>query len=120
MEDRELIEATCPECRGPLHLIEGDGLRQFQCLVGHIYSPRSLLKAHSDTQERALWAAVVALREAPKLVEAVGQDLPPAVVQRLREQAKQKERQSEVIEGVLKQLKPFQMDGYSLDEFDTP
>jgi len=72
-EKKELIEATCPECRGPVSEVRYNGLLEFRCLVGHAYSPKSLLEAHSETEERALWAAVVALEETERLVDAVAE-----------------------------------------------
>lgn len=70
MEDREIIEGTCPECRGPLTKVAHDHIYEYECLVGHKYSARTLLRAQPETQERTLWAAVVALEEASRLTEA--------------------------------------------------
>ena len=65
------IEATCPECRGPLSQIRSTGLMQFECLVGHRYSALSVLESHCEAEEKALWSAVVALEEASVLVESM-------------------------------------------------
>jgi two-component system chemotaxis response regulator CheB len=54
---------TCPECRGALREIQFGRLKELQCRVGHSYSPESAWDAHQDTEERTLWAAVVALQE---------------------------------------------------------
>ncbi len=78
METKELINATCPECRGPLTEVTHDGqLHEYECLVGHKYTAKALLDAHSETQERALWAAVVALEESTNVVDAVADRLEP-------------------------------------------
>ena len=69
MEPTIPINATCPECRGPLSVIPGTS--EFRCLVGHMYSARTLLQAHYETQERTLWSAVVVLEEATQLINAV-------------------------------------------------
>ena len=74
MVEKDTIEATCPECRGPLTRARIDHFDEFECLVGHKYSAEMLLNAHSETQERALWAAVVALEEARQLVAATADD----------------------------------------------
>jgi len=39
------INATCPDCRGPLSEFSYDELYEFRCLVGHSYSPRAVLAA---------------------------------------------------------------------------
>jgi two-component system chemotaxis response regulator CheB len=107
MKTHQLIEATCPDCRGPLSMTDQDGLREYHCLVGHAYSAVGLLQAHSEAQEKAVWSAVVALEEATKLVEAVASDLPAAVIERLEKQAAQKRQQASEIRGILERLEPF-------------
>ena len=107
----QLIEATCPECRGPLRIITHDqNIREYKCLVGHTYSARSLLAAHSEAQEKALWASVVALEEAEKIVGAVSPELPVAVAERLHVQAELKLAQAKEIRAVLERLEPFMLD----------
>jgi len=111
METKRLIEATCPECRGPLSETQEDGgPLEYRCLVGHVYSPRSLLQAHSETQEKALWAAVVALEEASQLVHSLAPDLPPDLVERLERQAQVKVRQATEVRRIIEGLEPFQVD----------
>src|SRR5258708_24668845 len=106
---KESIEATCPECRGPLSVVRTDGLFEIRCLVGHLYSVKGLLPAHSDAQEKALWAGAVALREAQCIVEALSGELSAAHVERLREQVQKKLRQSAVIEQLIAELEPFEV-----------
>jgi two-component system chemotaxis response regulator CheB len=106
----ELIQATCPECRGPMTEVEIENLREFQCLVGHKYTARRLLEAHHEAEERILWAAIVALEESTQLVEKAGEDFPPAVAARLKQQAQRKQEQATHIREVLAQLEPFQLD----------
>jgi hypothetical protein len=76
--------------------------------VGHTYSARALLQAHSETEERALWAAVVALEETANIVRMVAAQLPPVVAERLENQAKEKQRQAGEIRKILENLEPFQ------------
>lgn len=109
METKKAIEATCPECRGPLSEVREDGLRQYRCLVGHVYSAAGLLAAHSETQEKQLWAAVVVLEEATSLVEATLSQFPPEVAASLRRQAEEKRRQAQAIRKILEELQPFQI-----------
>ncbi len=102
-----LINATCPECRGPLTEISDGNVVEYQCLVGHRYSPEALLHTHSDTEERALWAAVVALEEAQNLVSAVSPHLPASARTLLEAQADKKTQQAAQVRDVVQQLSPF-------------
>ena len=112
MDRMRPIRATCPECRGPLsEVVKSDGDRklcEFTCLVGHTYSPRALLEAHSQTQESTLWSAVVALEEAAILVDAVVSEFKPGVADRLKEQAQLKLQQAGQLRGILEHLELFQ------------
>jgi two-component system chemotaxis response regulator CheB len=107
MTSRRPIEATCPECRGPLSEIRDGDLLEYECLVGHRYSPEALLHAHADTQERALWSAVVALEEARTLVRSVAPQLPPETRESLETEAAEKERQAENVRDIIRHLTPF-------------
>jgi len=54
---------VCPECSGPLWELANGSFSHFKCLVGHSYSPESLLEADTEAVERALWIAVRTLEE---------------------------------------------------------
>jgi two-component system, chemotaxis family, protein-glutamate methylesterase/glutaminase len=107
MSTRRLIDATCPECRGPLTELQDDANVEYVCLVGHRYSPEALLHAHAETQERSLWSAVVALEEASNIVNTVAPHMPPAVRSSLQSEASQKARQAGQIRQILNHLTPF-------------
>ena len=107
MTTRKLINATCPECRGPLTEIQTDDLVEYECLVGHRYAPEALLHAHSETQERTLWAAVVALEEARNLVRDVAPRLPPKVRSSLELEAEEKLAQAGKVRDIIHDLTPF-------------
>ncbi|HEY7387169.1 MAG TPA: hypothetical protein VH640_01585 [Bryobacteraceae bacterium] len=107
MTSRRPIEATCPECRGPLTEIQDDGHAEYECLVGHRYSPEGLLHAHFETEERALWSAVVALEEAENIVGKVASYLPDPVRSSLESEASEKLKQAERIREILDHLTPF-------------
>jgi two-component system chemotaxis response regulator CheB len=109
METRRLIEATCPECRGPLTEIQDGELVVYECLVGHRYSPEALLRTHYEAEERALWAAVVGLEEAEKLVEAVTPHLSPETGKDLPRDGKEKRQQAQLVRQVLDQLKAYRL-----------
>src|SRR5262249_31941525 len=59
----DLIPLTCPECNGPLYEVTDGELAQFQCFVGHRFSPESLSEQHTEALERALWTAIRKLKE---------------------------------------------------------
>jgi two-component system chemotaxis response regulator CheB len=101
------IDATCPECRGPLSVVRTDELVEVRCLVGHTYSPRTLLQAHGEAQEKALWSAAVALRETEAIVNSVSAELPTALVERLRVQVEKKQRQAEAVQAIIEDLEAF-------------
>ena len=110
-DDEEVrpLNATCPDCRGPLSEVIEHGAREYRCLVGHRFSTIGLLRAHSEAQERALWAAVVGLEEAAVIAREIAACTPHASATLLR-QADEKTRQAQFIRGVLEQLEPFHAD----------
>ena len=112
METKRLINATCPDCRGPMTdnvTTKGaESIHEYRCLVGHCYSAKGLLQAHSEAQEKALWSAVVALEEAINLVEAAASEFPPKLRESLREQAELKQQQAKKLRAILERLEPFQ------------
>ena len=65
--NRERSDLTCPECRGPLSEERRGSLVEYSCRVGHVFTEQTMLAVHRDAQERALWAAIVALEEAAEM-----------------------------------------------------
>lgn len=63
------VTTTCPECGGVLTERHHAGVVQWQCRVGHRYSPDSLLNAQAEGVEAALWAAVRALEDRRLMLE---------------------------------------------------
>ncbi len=61
------VAFVCPECQGPLWELRDGELLNYECLVGHRYSLESLLHAHSEELEAALWAALRAFEERIRL-----------------------------------------------------
>ncbi len=111
MEKREVIEATCPDCRGPITEFQhGGAVFEYRCVVGHSYSPKEFLVAHCDTEERALWAAVLALEESATMVQRVAPLMPERTGARLREQAARKLGQAAEVRRVIEHLEAFQFD----------
>ena len=54
---------TCPDCQGTLFVIHRQNLGQFQCRVGHLYSPESMMEAQNENVERLMWGTARALEE---------------------------------------------------------
>lgn len=108
VEVKKTLEATCPDCRGPLSVSVYGGLREYSCLVGHRYSGRGLMQAHSEAQEKALWSAVVALEETVNLVREVAGNFPDAVAARLQGQVAKKLEQAAAIRSILQELESFE------------
>jgi two-component system chemotaxis response regulator CheB len=63
------VTTICPECGGVLSERHEAGVVQWECRVGHRYSPGSLLNAQAHDVEAAVWAAVRALEDRRILLE---------------------------------------------------
>jgi two-component system, chemotaxis family, protein-glutamate methylesterase/glutaminase len=66
---------TCPDCYGPIERIDNGSGQEYRCRVGHSYSPRAILDAHADAEERSLWTAVQNLEESADLAYEVSRSL---------------------------------------------
>jgi two-component system chemotaxis response regulator CheB len=93
----------CPECNGPLWEVREGRHSQFRCLVGHQFSPESLLAEEGEALERALWVAIKTLQERATLLNnlagrsaASGPDF--------RAKATECEEHGAVIRGIIKML----------------
>jgi two-component system chemotaxis response regulator CheB len=80
---------------------------EYRCLVGHRYSTRTLLAAHSEAQEKALWSAVVALEEAANIANEVAPQFGDEAAERLRAQGQKRLKQASEIRALLQDLEPF-------------
>jgi two-component system, chemotaxis family, protein-glutamate methylesterase/glutaminase len=64
----EQVHAVCPECGGVLSERTEAGIVQWECRVGHRFSPDTLADAQADDVEGALWAAVRTLADRAALL----------------------------------------------------
>ena len=64
---------TCPECGGPLYHARERAADSYDCLVGHRWSPESLLEEQASTVERAMWLAIRSLDERRRLTERLAE-----------------------------------------------
>ena len=96
---------SCPECRGSLELFSnGGGILEYRCRVKHAYSPEAMLAAHSETEERTLWSAVVALEEGAELAENLAPNLPDDTKNSAQETVK---RNREAARGIRRVIEGF-------------
>jgi two-component system chemotaxis response regulator CheB len=96
---------TCPECGGTLWQIEEGNVTQFNCHVGHTFSPEILLGQMSEELEAALWMCVRMLVEKATLTRQLAHRLrasgQAAQAARVEEQAQLNDRQGKLIRDTL-------------------
>jgi two-component system chemotaxis response regulator CheB len=97
----ETLTSVCPECGGVLTEGHRAGVPQWECHVGHRYSPRSLADAQGDEVEQALWTAVRMLRDRSALLNRMADHSQarrqPRSARRFRKQAKDASDQANVV-----------------------
>jgi uncharacterized OB-fold protein len=69
-----------------------------------------MFSEQSATQEEAIYSAIVALEEGASLASRIADEFEPAVGERLRAEAKEREAQAEAIRRILKQRASFSLD----------
>lgn len=106
----KVVDLTCPECRGTIWEVPKGPMVEFRCRVGHSFSPRSMLAEHTAAQEKALWAAVVALEEGAVLASKLAQQLQPKLRDELREEARQRQQQADTIRKLIEEQPLFSLD----------
>lgn len=103
--DGEQVNAVCPECGGVLTERTDAGGLQWECRVGHRYSPDTLIDAQADDVEGALWAAIRALADRGALLERMAQQAEqrsqPRSAHRFRRQARSAADQAEIVRQAL-------------------
>jgi two-component system chemotaxis response regulator CheB len=73
VRDGEVLTITCPECGGVMTERYQGAVLQFACHVGHSYSPSSMLAAHAEDVERAMWVAARTLEDRATLLRRMAQ-----------------------------------------------
>lgn len=66
---------TCPDCQGTLFLLRQGSLVRFQCRIGHLYSPESMMEAQEDNVERLMWSAIRALEEQSEYISQMAEQV---------------------------------------------
>jgi len=106
-----LTDLTCPDCRGTIwEVSRGNHSVEYRCRVGHTYSPKSMLAEHFAAQEKALYAAVVALEEGASLALRLADKFGEETGERLRDEAREREVHAEVVRKVLRDRQSFSLD----------
>jgi len=108
--ERLLTDLTCPECRGTIWEVSRGNAKDYRCRVGHTYSAKSMLAEHFAAQEKALYAAIVALEEGASLTERLAGQFDPVFRDRLRVEGRQRQSQAETIRKLLKERLSFVME----------
>lgn len=106
----QVVDLTCPECRGTIWEVPNGTMVQYRCRVGHSFSPRSMLAEHTAAQEKALWAAVVALEEGAVLASKLAQQLEPHLREPLLYECRQKQHQAATIRRLIQEQPVFSLD----------
>lgn len=102
----------CPECHGTLWQIEDGELVRFRCRVGHAYTAESMLSVHSESVEKALYAALRALEESASLSRQLARNAQQrglvSMVTRLDDRAAETEEQAALVRNLLtaEQVRP--------------
>jgi two-component system, chemotaxis family, protein-glutamate methylesterase/glutaminase len=106
MEPR-LTDLTCPDCRGTIWETPLGNGSEYRCRVGHTFSPATMLAEHHATQERALYAAIVALEEGASLATRLADKLDPELCRQLLDEARIESDQAEALRKVLRDRRPL-------------
>jgi two-component system chemotaxis response regulator CheB len=106
----ELTDLTCPDCRGTIWEVTRGKSKEYRCRVGHTFSSKAMLSEHFAAQEKALYAAVVALEEGASLATRLANDFEGPVRDRLRGEAKEHEAQAEALRKILRERSSFSLD----------
>ncbi|HEY7209310.1 MAG TPA: chemotaxis protein CheB [Bryobacteraceae bacterium] len=105
-----LTDLTCPDCRGTIWEVARGKWKEYRCRVGHTFSAKTMLAEHFAAQEKALYGAIVALEEGASLAVRLADEFEPALRDRLRGEAKEREAQAEVLKRILAERSSFSID----------
>ncbi|HVV71141.1 MAG TPA: chemotaxis protein CheB [Verrucomicrobiae bacterium] len=99
---------VCPECHGPLWELKDGKLASYECLVGHRYSLESLLQAHAEDLESALWIALRAVEERVNLQKRLAEQSRASGNPRSREtfeaRAAENMKHAKVLRGIIEKI----------------
>ena len=105
-----LTDLTCPDCRGTIWEVPKGHFKEYRCRVGHTYSPKSMLSEHFAAQEKAMYAAIVALEEGAALASRLAEQMEPELAECLRKESHERDAQAAQLKEILKQRVSFSLD----------
>ncbi|MDQ2813241.1 MAG: chemotaxis protein CheB [Actinomycetota bacterium] len=101
---------TCPDCGGPLYHAGEHAADSYDCLVGHRWSPESLLEEQASAVERAMWLAIRSLDERHRLTERLSKSARnrgyPISAARFHAASKEAALAADVIRGATSEMTP--------------
>ena len=107
--DGQLTDLTCPDCRGTIWEVRRGNSKDYRCRVGHAFSAKTMLAEHFAAQEKALYAAIVALQEGASLANRLADQFDPDFSDRLRQEARERESQAETLRQLLDNRLSFEI-----------
>jgi two-component system, chemotaxis family, protein-glutamate methylesterase/glutaminase len=106
----KLTDLTCPDCRGTIWEVPKGPFKEYRCRVGHTYSPKSMLAEHLAAQEKAIYAAVVALEEGASLAARLAGQVEPALSERLQKESRERQLQAAAVRDMLRERTGFSLE----------
>jgi two-component system, chemotaxis family, protein-glutamate methylesterase/glutaminase len=107
---RDYSGFTCPDCGGPLFHAGEHAADSYDCLVGHRWSPESLLEEQTSAVERAMWLAIRSLDERHRLTERLSESAHsrghPISAARFRAASQEAALAADVIRGATSKMTP--------------
>ncbi|MBV9296526.1 MAG: chemotaxis protein CheB [Acidobacteriaceae bacterium] len=107
--DSHLTDLTCPDCRGTIWEVNKKFSKDYRCRVGHTYSAKTMLAEQYAAQEKALYAAIVALEEGASLTTRLADQFEPEMAQALRAESREREVEAEKIRKLMKERVLFEV-----------
>ncbi len=104
-QERDLT-LVCPECGGVLSERRAEGVLQWRCHVGHLYSFDSLAEAQGGAVEAALWTALRSLEDRAALMRRLAEHGAahgrPRSAEMFAHQAEHAQRQADLVRTVVR------------------
>jgi two-component system chemotaxis response regulator CheB len=105
--EQNALTLVCPECGGVLSERREEGVLQWRCHVGHLYSFDSLAEAQGGAVEAALWTALRSLEDRAaflrRMTERAGAHRQPRSATRFGIQAEEAEQQADLLRRVMRE-----------------
>lgn len=105
-----LTDITCPDCRGTIWEVPRANGSEYRCRVGHTFSPKTMFAEHFVAQEKALYAAVVALEEGASLANRLSGQFDVETASRMQAEARERQDQADAIRKILRERSSFSIE----------